>query len=352
MYVLEKTLSVRLMWPLVRLSGSDPRSTLEAACIPLRDLADPETRAPEGILPQLLSALIARRGDARVGLEGGASYQHGDLEALEELMATASSLRDAISCMTRYQRLLHDGLQVELLEDGPLAVFRLLLQGSALTPAVNDYLLALVLSFARAHTQMPEPVVEVQVAHARTVYEAEYGRIFGGPVRFNMPHNALVFHRSYLEVPMQNANPALHASCELLAQAKLARHTSRAGVTGKVRDLVTLQLRSGDTRMSTVADNLAMSVATLRRRLDHEGTSHTEILDELRYELAQTYLRDPRLAISEVAFMLGFAHVAAFYKAFRRWTGGATPASFRAQAITQTFPIIPDDRDSSRSRSA
>jgi AraC-like DNA-binding protein len=76
-----------------------------------------------------------------------------------------------------------------------------------------------------------------------------------------------------------------------------------------------------------------MSVATLRRRLDDEGTSHTEILDEVRHELARVYLRDPHLAISEVAFMLGFAHVAAFYKAFRRWTGGGTPASFRGRAL-------------------
>ena len=150
---------------------------------------------------------------------------------------------------------------------------------------------------------------------------------------------------------MRHANPALHAACELAAREQLARVAQRSGVSGKVRELVTSQLRSGDTRMSSVAENLAMSVATLRRRLDEEGTSHTDILDEVRHELAKTYLREPRLAISEIAFMLGFAHVAAFYKAFRRWTNGGTPASFRGRTL-QSFQLNPVDLGSSHSHSA
>jgi AraC-like DNA-binding protein len=75
-----------------------------------------------------------------------------------------------------------------------------------------------------------------------------------------------------------------------------------------------------------------MSVATLRRRLGDEGTTHSELLDEVRRELAAKYLGDMSLAISEVAFLLGFSHVTAFYKAFRRWSNGVTPAEFRAQS--------------------
>ena len=82
----------------------------------------------------------------------------------------------------------------------------------------------------------------------------------------------------------------------------------------------------------TVARRLAMSVATPRRRLGDESTSHSEILDDVRRELAEKYLADMSLAISEVAFLLGFSHVTAFYKAFRRWSQGVTPAEFRAQS--------------------
>ena len=76
--------------------------------------------------------------------------------------------------------------------------------------------------------------------------------------------------------------------------------------------------------------SLAMSVPTLRRRLEEEGTTFTELVDELRRDLAERYLRDSRRSISEIATLLGFSHAPAFHKAFRRWKG-VTPSAHRAR---------------------
>ncbi|MFT3924931.1 MAG: AraC family transcriptional regulator [Myxococcales bacterium] len=353
MYIFEQTLSIRLVWPLLRLAGNDPWLTdqLSQMGIGLRELGDPEMRAPHRSLVRVLEQAVVRYGDASVGLRAGRDYQVGDLDSLEQVANTAPTLRDAIQCLTRFQRLMHSALSMELEERGDVAMWRVRIHEQPQVAAANDYALSLAATFARAHTGIPEPILEVHVDHERTPYAEEYNRTFGGSARFSMPHNALVFRRGYLDAPMRHANPALHAACELAARDQLLRVAQRSGVSGKVRELVTSQLRSGDTRMSTVAESLAMSVATLRRRLDEEGTSHTDILDEVRHELAKTYLRDPRLAISEIAFMLGFAHVAAFYKAFRRWTGGSTPANFRGRTL-QSFKLSPSDRDSSHTHSA
>ena len=43
------------------------------------------------------------------------------------------------------------------------------------------------------------------------------------------------------------------------------------------------------------------------------------------------YLADPKLAIFEVAFLLGYSEPSAFNRAFRRWTG-TSPSDFRRQA--------------------
>jgi AraC-like DNA-binding protein len=36
--------------------------------------------------------------------------------------------------------------------------------------------------------------------------------------------------------------------------------------------------------------------------------------------------------------LLGFSHVTAFYKAFRRWSGGATPVEYRTSVHAQVTP--------------
>jgi len=74
-----------------------------------------------------------------------------------------------------------------------------------------------------------------------------------------------------------------------------------------------------------------MSVATLRRRLADEGTTHSQILDEARRDLAKLYLSESRLSLQEIAFLLGYSQPNALYNAFRRWGVGTTLAGFRGR---------------------
>ena len=80
--------------------------------------------------------------------------------------------------------------------------------------------------------------------------------------------------------------------------------------------------------MQAVARRLAMSAATLRRRLEAEGSTFSDIVDQLRRDLAVQYLCEPGTGISEAAFLLGFSSVTAFTRAFRRWKG-VSPTEYR-----------------------
>jgi AraC-like DNA-binding protein len=74
-----------------------------------------------------------------------------------------------------------------------------------------------------------------------------------------------------------------------------------------------------------------MSSRSLQRHLRSDGTSHRDLVAEIRRDLAMRYLAERRIAIGEVAFLLGFSEVSAFHRAFKRWTG-ATPAEYRRSA--------------------
>jgi AraC-like DNA-binding protein len=71
-----------------------------------------------------------------------------------------------------------------------------------------------------------------------------------------------------------------------------------------------------------------MSERTLGRKLADEGLNFTQILQQLRRDLAVRYLDDRRLQISKIAWLLGFHEVSAFTHACKRWTG-KTPSQLR-----------------------
>jgi AraC-like DNA-binding protein len=72
-----------------------------------------------------------------------------------------------------------------------------------------------------------------------------------------------------------------------------------------------------------------MSERTLARKLSDEGLNFTEILQQLRRDLAVRYLGDHKLHVSKIAWLLGFHEVSTFTHAFKRWTG-KTPRQMRA----------------------
>jgi AraC-like DNA-binding protein len=71
-----------------------------------------------------------------------------------------------------------------------------------------------------------------------------------------------------------------------------------------------------------------MTPRTLQRRLKAHGISYQKLLENLRKDLAKSYLRERRLAIGELAYLLGYSEPSAFQRAFKRWTG-MTPDNFR-----------------------
>ena len=84
---------------------------------------------------------------------------------------------------------------------------------------------------------------------------------------------------------------------------------------------------STDASIDAVARAMHMSPRTLQRRLDEEGARFSELLDSVRETLARRWLTEETRTLSEIGYALGFADLATFSRAFKRWTGkppGAT----------------------------
>jgi len=86
--------------------------------------------------------------------------------------------------------------------------------------------------------------------------------------------------------------------------------------------------------MTMVASDLNMSVRTLRRSLEAEGTSFRAIDQAVRRQRAEELLAEDQLSLERIAEFLGYATSAAFVRAFKRWRG-TTPGRWRSGSMAE-----------------
>ena len=89
-------------------------------------------------------------------------------------------------------------------------------------------------------------------------------------------------------------------------------------------------LPTGDCSRDMIASRLNMSPRSLLNKLEQRNTSYKEILENLRSTLAQQYIEQQDMPITEITFLLGFSDTSSFSRAFRRWTG-KSPSDYRAK---------------------
>lgn len=98
----------------------------------------------------------------------------------------------------------------------------------------------------------------------------------------------------------------------------------------EIRVAILQLLAHGYPKLSVVADEVGIKQRTLQRRLTAAGTSYTELVNELRFELAKKLLQDNDTRISAIASELGFGNHSGFCRAFHSWSN-MTPREYRAR---------------------
>lgn len=132
-----------------------------------------------------------------------------------------------------------------------------------------------------------------------------------------------------------DVEPALvrHRLLDLLLSLSLQHARKRAAVpsTDPVLAARVLMRRAPEEAwpVTVVARKLAMSPATLRRRLAASGASLKTIRAEERMSLAAVLLAQPGARVGEVAARCGYASASKFAVQYRRWFGRAPGARVR-----------------------
>jgi len=313
--------------------GLDTSAMLAAAGVDRRLLdGDPDARIDLRQHRALWKKAFELSRDPYLALHAAEAVPPGAYRVLDLIASSAPTVGSGLSGLARYFPLVNTAIEVPV-EPGPGAVtvgLRAPSQPAALTREYAEYAFAALFVRSRRVMGVDWPLRSLEFAHPAPASTAEHERIFQCPVLFAAPACRMTIDSLVWEMPTAHVDGVVFEVSQEHASL-LVEKLPAAGRLGRaVRAAIRRELRGGDPGLDHVAKQLGMSPRTLQRRLGEAGEGYATVLDEMRTETAKAYLEDREIALSEIAYLLGFAEQSSFTRAFRRWTG-VSPSEYRAR---------------------
>jgi len=262
-------------------------------------------------------------GDNLLGFHLGRHFDLREIGLFYYVLAASDSLIEVLERGARYTAIVNEGVAQTCI-DGKEVGIRLRYTGLSRHQDRQqaEFWAAAMVRLCRKLTAVSLTPVHVRFAHPRTQGNLEMTRFFGCDIEYGASADEITFAAGSRGLAVINPDPYLNRLLVAYADEALSHrarnpHSLRASVENAIVPL----LPHGKAQMQRVARQLGMSPRTLARHLSSGGFSFTDVMNELRLDLARRYLTDEKLSISQVAWLLGYQDIAAFSHAFKRWTG-------------------------------
>jgi AraC-like DNA-binding protein len=245
---------------------------------------------------------------------------------------SSPTARDAISIAHRYMPVVLPLLSINVHEQGHWAYIKLditypldsdaerILLETALSSlyTMASFVLQENLPRLQLHTRRPElPYYQTFLEGLNVDYHGD------------CQYNQIVIPVSALDQAMPLANQgAFNSSLKQCDDLLEALPTLDRSLSAGIQKRLLYQEEELPLTQEQVAQELFMSVRTMHRLLQREGTNFREIANEAIAIRAKRLLEGSQLSVSQIALELGYSDLANFSRAFRRQVG-VTPSHYR-----------------------
>ncbi|HEY0844880.1 MAG TPA: AraC family transcriptional regulator [Noviherbaspirillum sp.] len=321
----------------------------EARGVALRDLARDAGMAEDGLSPlpetitvhdyvRLLEAGARLANDPHFGLHAGECVKLGTYNVYGMILLSCRDFGQALQQTMRFEGLAHELGKTSLHVDGDVAEYRWHGRVQGATPHLVECVFAGIQIVANWLAGRTLPPAHVTFAHEAPADISEHRRIFGEHVRFGGDGNWARFDAQLLSWPVRNGDVSLYPVLLQYAEQRLQekmRAQQEGDVVAQVRAAIVRNLAKDTVRLSLIAEELNITQRTLQRKLKDAGFTFQHLLDKTRHALAEDYLRQDKLSLAEIAFMLGYQEQSSFCHAFKEWTG-VNPGAYRGRSGEQS----------------
>lgn len=284
-------------------------------------------------LQTFIRLLVEQTGNPILGLESGDFVQPGSYSVLGYITMSCATLAEAVTRIAPYEKLVGDmGItRLQMKGDEVSMVWICNFTDPVVWPQVVDNVVASWIQYAHwlADSTDASPIrVSLKRSSPGPEFEPAYRERWGCPVTFDAPENAVILHKDLLATRLRQPDPLLRKTLEAHALSQLALLDTDTDLTSRVKQGIQKQLAGGVTRQDLIAEELGMTSRTLQRKLSQEGASYQKLLDDVRQQMAEDYLRNTEMSIPEIALRLGYSETTSFHRKFKA-AAGQTPGDYR-----------------------
>lgn len=312
---------------LVRELGADPEPLLDRSRIPIEAVGDQDNfidyRSVVTVLEAAAAATAAPDFGRRLALRQGLDI----LGPVGIAARTAANVAAALAAIDQYMAVYSPALSAAIDPQPTARYARFDWRLAVSRPIVHRQAAELALGVSlRVFRLLTGPDFSPAVVHFRheplTTAES-YAEYFGCPVRFAMPDNGFRFPRAVLAQPLA-ADGAVHDVVRGYLNTIAVPADSQTAEP--VRLLIRRMLPTGGLTLDLVAQQLAVHPRTLQRQLEAQGTSFAVLVDDVRREDADRYLRTTDMPLGQLAGLLGYSEQSVLSRSSRRWFGMSASA--------------------------
>jgi AraC-like DNA-binding protein len=314
----------------------DVAPLLKRAGLTQQQAEDDKLRIPVRDQIRFLNLVSEALNDEFLGIHLARNFELRELGLLYYVQASSETLGAALQRLARYSGIHNEGVDIRYTNRRDISLkFEYTGVARVADRHQAEFFMTTLVRACRHLTGRHLVPQVIRFVHARGRMPSLAQSYFGCPLEFGAPADEIHYATADAEIPIANADPFLNAMLVKYCEEALDQHRGTAGAWRiKVENALAARLPHGETGMPQIARQLGVSQRTLARRLAAEGVSFFEVMDHLRCELAQRYLRELDLPVSQVSWLLGYEDPSAFNHAFRRWTG-KTPSQVRKEAMLE-----------------
>jgi AraC-like DNA-binding protein len=156
-----------------------------------------------------------------------------------------------------------------------------------------------------------------------------YRRYFGCDIRFDQCEDGVVFSERDLRCPIVEPDAQRYKMATSFIETHFTR--TKPPMQAQVRAVILQLIGIAKCTKERVADELSLHPRTLCRRLKAEGKSFEKLKDEVRRDMALSYLHVTELPLQRIAEKLGYAEHSVLTRSCSRWFAAA-PRELRLRA--------------------